>query len=265
MGDADVDVLPAQAGIRPDAVANARVVPAQAGIRHARLLLVAVAAVIAGCDPAPQDDTLFPLAAGHRWTYRITTHRDDQAPQVESITLATRGPQRIGDAPAWRRHADSGIDYWLRSDSSGIYRVASKRPLEREPRPDEPPRYVLRAPYAVGTQWRGSTTAYVLERRNEVPRQLSRSHPSIPIAYRIDALDQRVETPAGRFDGCLRVQGRAEVRLYIDATRTYGEVPLLGTEWYCPGVGLVRLERNEASPSKLLLGGTLVMELTAWQ
>ena len=229
------------------------------------LVSAALAGALAGCAPPPQDDPLFPLAAGHRWTYRVTTARDDGEPRVESLTLEARGAERIGDAPAWRRQTDGGIDYWLRSDASGVYRVASRQPLDRAPRLDEPRRYVLQRPYAVGTQWQASTTAYLLERRNEVPRQLSRTHPSLPMVYRIGALDQRVETPAGRFDGCLRVDGRAEIRLYTDAVRAWSPVPLLTTEWYCPRVGLVRLERQEASPSKLLNGGALTMELTAWR
>jgi hypothetical protein len=42
-------------------------------------------------------------------------------------------------------------------------------------------------------------------------------------------------------------------------------VPMLTREWYCPGVGLVRVERAEVSPSKFIVGGTLTMELTAWR
>jgi hypothetical protein len=35
--------------------------------------------------------------------------------------------------------------------------------------------------------------------------------------------------------------------------------------WYCEGVGLVRLVREEPAHATFLTGGTLTMELTAWQ
>jgi hypothetical protein len=236
-------------------------VPRRAGRRR---LSIALGLGVAACAPSPDHDAFFPLAPGHHWTYRIVTARDEAEPQSESVTLYTRGSETLNGEPAWRRHADSGIDYWLRSDASGIYRVARRGPLDRAPRMDEARRYVLKQPYAVGTEWQGTTTAYVMQRRNEVPRELSRVHPSLPIAWRIVAVGEQVQTPAGRFAGCVRVAGRAEIKLWVDESRTYRDVPLLSTEWYCPQVGLVRVERQESSPSKFFVGGRLVMELTAW-
>ena len=230
-----------------------------------RVACLLLSMALAACGSSAPDDALFPLAGGHRWTYRVTTAFDESEPRQETLTFFGRGVETVAGEPAWRRHSDSGLDYWLRSDATGIYRVAAKGPLDRQPRKDEPRRYVLQKPYAVGTQWQASTTAYVLERRNEVPRELSRVHPSLPMTYRIDALNQRVETQAGRFDGCLRVQGKAEIRLYVDAAFAYREIPLTTTEWYCPYVGLVKLERKEPSPSKFIVGGRLEMELTAWR
>ena len=75
---------------------------------------------------------------------------------------------------------------------------------------------------------------------------------------------ERVETAAGRFDSCLRVQGIAQIRLYVDAMFAWCETPLATTEWYCPGVGLGKLARLEASSSKFLSGGRSDMELVGW-
>ena len=219
------------------------------------------------CSQGPAEDPMFPLADGRSWTYRTTTsYENDLAdPLHQDLTLRTRGIETIEGLPAWRRRSDSGVDYWLRSDASGTYRVASKSDVERNPRLDGAPRYVLQKPYVVGTQWASSTTAYVLERRNEFLKELRHSTKPVAMNYRIDAVDQRVQTPAGNFDGCLRVLGRAEIKLYVDVAGRWDAVPLTTLEWYCPNVGLVRLERKEPSPSKLMRGGTLTMELTAWK
>jgi hypothetical protein len=73
-----------------------------------------------------------------------------------------------------------------------------------------------------------------------------------------------VETPAGKFEGCLRVAGEAKIKLYVDALFMWRDIPLFSTEWYCPGVGLVKVERVETSPSKFMLGGRMTLELTQW-
>jgi len=218
------------------------------------------------CAPAPGDDKLFPLAEGRRWTYRVSTTIDEgDAPQRETLVLANRGPAHIDGAVSWRRRSDAGIEYWLRSDATGIYRIASRNPLDRQAVPDAERRYVLRKPYAVGTEWQASTVAYVFERKNEVPRALRHVHQPFPMTYRIDAIDDKVQTPAGQFEGCLRVSGRAEMRLYVDDLFQWRQIPLTTLEWYCPGVGLVRLQRKETSPTRHMIGGTVTMELSSWQ
>ena len=229
-------------------------------------LLTPVMLLLAACGSSPSDDTLFPLAEGKRWTYRVSTAIDEaESTQRETLVLANRGSDTIDGAPSWRRRSDTGIEYWLRSDATGIYRIASRNPLEREPQLDKPRRYVLQKPYAVGTEWEAPTTAYVLARKNEVPREVRYIHKAFPMHYRIEALAEKVKTPAGEFEGCLRVAGRAEIRLYVDAMFQWRDIPLNTLEWYCPGVGLVKLERKEASPTKFMVGGTVTMELTSWQ
>ena len=231
------------------------------------LTLVATATLLlAACRAGPGDDALFPLAEGRRWTYQVSTVVDEaDATARETLVLANRGADTIDGAPSWRRRSDSGIEYWLRSDATGIYRIASRNPLEREPQLDAPRRYVLQKPYAVGTEWEAPTTAYVLARKNEVPREVRYVHKSFPMHYRIEALAEKVQTPAGKFEGCLRVAGRAEIRLYVEALLQWREIPLSTLEWYCPSVGLVRLERKEPSPSRFMVGGSVTMELTSWQ
>jgi len=229
------------------------------------LLLLALA--LAGCQ-RPASDSLFPLEGGHRWTYRVSTQLEDGSNERELLTLRSLGQEslaELGEVNAWRRRSDSGIDYWLQADASGIYRLASKNDLQAEAQPDKPRRYVLKAPFTVGTQWQSATTPYLLMRRNEFPRELRHKHPSIPMNYQIEATDARVSTAAGRFSACLRVRGTATVRVYADPASGWRDMPLTTLEWYCPGVGLVRLERSEPANSAFLSGGSRVLELESWQ
>mgnify|MGYP003338694896 CR=1 FL=1 len=73
-----------------------------------------------------------------------------------------------------------------------------------------------------------------------------------------------VQTRAGAFKGCLRVKGEAALKLFADPVVGWQDMPLTTLEWYCPGVGLVRLERHEPANSTFLAGGDLTMELLSW-
>jgi hypothetical protein len=223
-----------------------------------------LAGVLASCggDPAP---ALFPLGPGWAWTYRVTTALENNTDTRESLTLRTLAHEVLDGQRTFRRRSDSGVDYWLRVDETGIYRVASKSDIDPDPRRDPAPRYVLKMPIAVGTQWQASTTAYVLQRRSDFPREIRHTHPNVPMTYRIDAMGESVATPAGRFDGCVRVRGYGVVHIYADAVVGWRDMPLTTMEWYCPGVGLVKLERDEPARSTYLLGGHVTMELLRWQ
>jgi hypothetical protein len=179
--------------------------------------------------------------------------------------IETLGRETLPSGDAWRRRSDSGVDYWLRSDAGGIYRVATKSELQDEPEADREPRYVLKTPVAVGTSWRSTTTAYLLQRRQEFPREIRHSHPAVPMNYSIEAVGETVAVRAGTFENCVRVRGVAELRLFADPVVGWKDMPLITTEWYCAGVGLVKLVREEPAESTFLTGGTLTMELVDWQ
>ncbi|RQO63680.1 hypothetical protein DBR47_02880 [Paucibacter sp. KBW04] len=211
----------------------------------------------------------FPLEAGHRWTYRVQTQLDDGSPpEQEVLRIASLGAQRLavlGDAEAWWRQGDAGVDYWLRRDESGIYRVASKSLVDEQPKADQPVRYVLKAPFVVGSSWQADTTAYLLMRSNEFPREIRHVHPHILMTYQISATAVALATPAGQFKNCLVVSGLATLRLYADPATGWRDQPLRSKEWYCPGVGLARLERSEPAHTAFLRGGERVLELEAYE
>jgi hypothetical protein len=229
-----------------------------------RRLLLALVSALAACS-APQDDSLFPLAKGHRWAYDITTEWENNIVEHEPRVIETLGDVTLDSGRAWRRRSDSGIEYWLRSDASGIYRVASKSELDEAPLPDKEPRFVLKAPIAVGTTWRASTTAYLLRRRQEFPPEIRHSHPAVPMNYAIEAVGEKLATRAGSFENCVRVKGVAALRLFADPVVGWKDMALTTTEWYCPGVGLAKLLREEPAESTFLTGGKLTMELVEYQ
>ncbi len=227
-----------------------------------RLALLAIV-WLAACG-APQDDSFFPLAKGPRWANAITTEWENDTVEHEPRVIETLGRDALPSGEAWRRRSDSGVEYWLKSDASGVYRVATKSDLQDEAEIDKEPRYVLKTPVAVGTSWRSTTTAYLLQRRQEFPREIRHSHPAVPMNYSIEAVGEQVAVRAGRFGNCVRVKGVAALRLFADPVVGWKDMALTTTEWYCAGVGLVKLVREEPAGSTFLTGGTLTMELVDW-
>lgn len=225
---------------------------------------IACALSLVGCSPRGDDKSFYPLDEGRSWTYRVTKNLDEAAePDVDTVSFAMKGAQELAGGKAERRHSSNGLDYWLKSDATGIYRVASRGPLEENAKADDSPRFVLKQPFAVGTQWQASTVAYVLQRRNMFPGEVRYTQRPLMMVYAIAALGESVETPAGKFDACIKVVGEAKIKVFVDATVNWQNIPLSSAEWYCPGVGLARVERVEKSPSRLMRGGNVTMELVS--
>ena len=51
---------------------------------------------------------------------------------------------------------------------------------------------------------------------------------------------------------------------FADPVVGFKDMPLTTTEWYCKGVGLVKLERTEPANSTFLAGGKTTLELLEW-
>lgn len=229
---------------------------------HVRVALVLL---LAGCGAEAPRDSLFPLDPGHRWVYDLRTEWENEQLEHETRILSTEGEAMVGDTPAWRRRSADGVDWYLRADASGVYRIASKSDLDAAPIPDPAPRFVLKAPIAVGTGWQAATAPYLLRRKADFPPEIRYTHPSVPMHYVIEALDATVAVRAGRFERCVRVRGQAALKLFADPVVGWRDMPLVTTEWYCHGPGLVKLVREEPANSTYLVGGTLTMELLQWQ
>lgn len=105
----------------------------------------------------------------------------------------------------------------------------------------------------------------LLRRHADFPPEIRHSHKPVLMTYRIAALGQKVSTRAGDFADCLTVQGSAVIRLFADPVVGFKDLPLNTTEWYCKGVGLVKVQRAEPASSTFLAGGTMTLELTEWQ
>jgi hypothetical protein len=170
--------------------------------RSALLVLLALAAACAHRAPAPSaavaaarvtPATYFPLAVGHAWTYV------DESP---ALSPRERGSKRT--VKILSRTADG----YFRDSERGELRADGDCLHDRL-------RRLLCAPIRKGAGWSSVVSVSSTER------------------FEIAAVDESVATPAGTFDGCVRV--RAHNRASADTDHVL-EIT------YAPGVGPVRLE-----------------------
>ena len=87
----------------------------------------------------------------------------------------------------------------------------------------------------------------------------------MPLDLSIESLDDTITVPAGQFSKCMRIKMTGSA--YKNAGNYVGLtlVNVEQTNWYSPGVGLVKLERLETTQSAALDKGTLSIELVNFE
>ena len=225
--------------------------------RH--LLFCAPLALLAACSGRDMGSEWFPLRVGDEQTMSVS-YQMDEPRDPEQWVMRVDEPVVFQDQPVAVRHHSAGVSYYLKVDDQGVRRIATRTDIDSEPTADAEPMWVLKAPYAVGTEWTTATVPYLLQRRNEHPRDLKYTH-KVQMTWRIEAVDDVVTLADGsEHRPCLRVVGQARLNLYTDPVNGFTDVPLISREWYCKGQGLVKLEREEKVPAGFMTGGTLRAE-----
>lgn len=213
-------------------------------------------------EPIAADD-YFPLSKGHSWQYRTTTLRGGKRTN-SSYEVHNLGEVERDFAHYRARKNGHGTEYFFRRDDSGVYRLGVQTVVSNKIKPDTRKRYVLKTPHRKDDYWFSDSHAFVIERTQPVHERFWNSH-AFEMEYQITELNETVQVPAGTFEHCIRVQGTGIVKLLADVTQgRYGsaEGDIITTEWYAPGVGLIKLVRQESFENSLFSDGSYSMELT---
>lgn len=227
-------------------------------------LLAVLAALVSlagtGCEQSAGGTDYFPLEPGYHWQYRI--ERTTMDGHTELRHVIETGSVPAGAAFDAERITAGGLRYRYELDEDGIFRVDLQTLGSARGAPER----TLVLPHHLDetSAWETRSHTAVLENSGPPWETLFRITAPVAMQYRVEQTDADIDTPAGRFEGCLVIHGVGSASVdagnYIGRTR----IEIASREWFAPGVGLVRMERNERTGAAALSGGRLLVELDRW-
>ncbi|MGH1461794.1 MAG: TapB family protein [Neptuniibacter sp.] len=222
--------------------------------------------LLSGCDTEIPKTDYFPIHKGLQWDYKVTTTLTGQEPETQHFQINNLGPVTLKGKyegePVSIRHTSDGTDYYILQDDTGTYRIGKRTVIEYDPRYEEEIVRVLPnyKDLDTGRSWSALSKPYAL---HSTPGYAT-SDPQrqkILMTYELAETEETVTVPAGTYENCIRIEGTADFSLYADPRLGSQTILITQTEWYAPGVGLIKLIRNEPLELEMFKGGVIIYEL----
>lgn len=200
---------------------------------------------------------LFPTTPGLWWYYATETKIRDE-PRRQRLFIANVAYD--GRTLLQRRQGAWDHLYAVGNDAvehqAYLYRMGSGRQAR------EAPAVLLPVPPTPGASWQFKSRLRLIETRTFAAEdRLANRYLPVEMTARIAADDASVSVPAGRYDDCVRVEAVGKTLVAADRGNLEVEIVVTQTEWYAPGVGLVKTQRAERADSTFLKNGEYVQEL----
>lgn len=219
---------------------------------------------LASCSDNSLPSGYFPLQSGLSWHYEVIRTTPTER-KYTAFSIANIGVRTVDGTDYQVRKTDNGNFYYLQKRSDGVVRLARRMITEKKPHFDEPPRFVIKNPLSTGTRWQHKASPYLLDRPQQNDNDWLRREVNYDMNWEIASTSDAVAVKAGRFEQCLRVDGSGTASVARPLSIARDEVLFKISEWYAPGVGLVRLDYREEIDSNQTTGGTIIMELSAFK
>jgi hypothetical protein len=164
------------------------------------------------CDEL--SESYFPLKAGMRWEYTITSTQG-QTQKLRISNLALREVNGVKVTPRkWELGASTFFELMIQ-DGTGIYRYAEQVSETATPNLVTPIECHLKFPIAPGESWDMVTKV---------------GNNPLTVNLTIESVSDEVKVPAGTFKDCLKIKQVGENK---------AGTAVIGYEWYAPKVGIV--------------------------
>ena len=203
-----------------------------------QLLPVLVLLAMPACRDG--DGAYFPLDGSRTWEYEARRSIRGEH-HTQRLVVASMPAVRAAQGTIYPQRRIDGLTYLYRHDDDGIFRTDDAgTKLAR----------ILPGKIRPGQKWQEPGRVLFLEVTGAFKATFDeRAQNLIPLEYVIEATDDVVETRAGRFNNCLRVKSTGSMFAGATLREFMGIrfIKVLQTEWYAPGVGLVKRVRQEST------------------
>lgn len=190
---------------------------------------------ISSCDSRNTD--YFPTTPGYEWTYDISrTLPEIHGPVRQKSIVRNLQIETVDAIPYYPKIYASGKKYFFVKSTDGISREA---PGENSSN------LIIGYPLNVGTEWSAASRLYLFDLPKKLNDNRGRISRDLILDYTITSLDDVVEVPAGHFSNCLRIDAVGFLDLPRRLMLGIRFIKIEQTEWYGPGVGLIKMTRKE--------------------
>ena len=204
----------------------------------AKIILVCALVFTTSCSGP--DNSVFPLQEGIWWQYSIKRFIRGE-PHVQKIVESALPAIKIkGEKLIPKKRPDGRVEYFQRN-SEGVFRIDPETGTRE---------VIIREPAELGVNWSVDSKILYLKVTGAFESTYNRKikNETIPIDYEITAIDETVEVAAGKFRNCIRVEGKGSIYGGGGSLKEFMAIDTINieiTEWYAPGVGLVKRQRKE--------------------
>ena len=183
------------------------------------------------------DTSYFPMAPGHEWTYDISRIVPEFNEPIIQKSIVRNLPARTVGGVTYhpKAYADGSIRHFTRS-TDGISR---SNPGHEGADP------VIGHPLNVGNEWSARSRLYLFDLPKRLEGAWDRISSNLELDYTITSLEDSVDVPAGYFPRCLRIDAIGFLDLPSRLMLGIRIIKVEQSQWYAPGVGLVKMTRKE--------------------
>lgn len=223
--------------------------------RHS-CLLAALFLAGACAEPEPLRADYFPTLPGYQWEYDISRKTPIPLEPVlqKSIVLNLKAETRAGVRRYPKRYANGGKRFFIKS-ATGVWHDGGGENGRAQ---------LIAYPPEPGTEWSAPSRLYLFDLPKKLDEGRKLISRDLTLDYAIASRAETVDVPAGRFFDCLRIDAVGFLDLPRRLMLGIKIIKVKQTEWYAPGVGLIKKTRQEyALPN--LYPGEYTQVLTAFR
>lgn len=212
---------------------------------------------------AEPDSPYFPLGPGRWWQYHVAVSNSATRWEYKMLSKNLEPVSSDGERLAARRLHNGEIHYFRRT-ADGVWHVGARTSAD-DPPPAGPVQLSMPLPPSESRVWDSAERTRVLRTRaaNDDFRDYRVELP-VHVRYRVAETAAQVSTRSGAFHDCLRIEGTASAQFDLGIDIGHVRIDVAISDWYAPGVGLVRRERHERTDSPFINDGDYLMELETW-